>query len=96
VARPNQPNEFDQAQALCTVLRSVGATTCDVETSWFKESVIDATLPTSPADARAVCDQVKLAVRSRFHAIRDSTKGWRLQIYHPMGSGTRPMASCPI
>ena len=88
--------EFDQAYLLCAVLRSTGATTCEVNTSMFQTHVIDITLSAWPGQAVRVCDEVKLAVRSHFQEIRRSSRGWELKIYHPMGDGSRPMAVCRI
>lgn len=93
-AKPTDRNIVDEAYAICVLLKTVGATTCDVNVKVLSQSNIDATLATTPQDATGVCQKVAELTHQR-----DSPfigRGWELKIFSPLGSGTRPMASCRL
>ena len=94
---PEKPRERDivsEAHGICLLLKSLGATTCDVNVNVFTASFIDATVATTPRDAQKSCEEV-----SKFTHQPDSPfigRGWQLKIFSPLGSGTRPIAVCAL
>ena len=83
-----------QANAICSVLRAIGATTCEVNVNIFSPSYIDATVPTTPNDARMAC--LNIASITRQPGSPFIGRSWRLKLFSPMGSGTRPIAECNL
>ena len=94
---PEKPKERDimsEAYGVCALLKTVGATTCEVEVNVFSASYIDATLPTTPGDAQGVCKQILVMTRAAGSPFIG--RGWQLKLFSPLGSGTRPMAQCTL
>jgi hypothetical protein len=85
---------ISEANAVCVVLRAAGASTCEVDVNIFSASVIDATMATSPLEARMAC--LGIANHTRAPGSPFVGRGWELRIFSPMGSGTRPMAACNL
>ncbi len=85
----------DSAYAICKILKTLaGATTCDVNVNFFSINVIDATIATSARDAQAACQVI--AAKTRFAGSPFAGGGWEMRVFHPMGSSTRPIASCTL
>lgn len=96
-APPTAPkaSAYDSAQAICKILQTVAsATTCDVQSGFFSASIIDATIATSPRDEQAACQLIATQTRAPGSAFAGA--GWELRMFHPMGSSTRPIASCKL
>lgn len=64
-----------EANAICVVLKAVSATTCELDVNVFSATVIDATLPTTPDDAKRVC--LGIANRTRQPGSPFIGRGWR-------------------
>lgn len=100
-AKPSAPaaaKERDIAQeayTICTMLKAIGATTCEVKVNVFSSSFIEATLPTTPRDAKGVCQKMVEITRQR-PGSPFIGRGWELRMFSPLGSGTRPMAVCTL
>ena len=98
VERRNKPqvaerNIVEDAYTMCAVLRSGGATTCDVKTSVWSGSFIDATVAVSPQQAAAICRQVALLTGKAGSPFIGAA--WDLKLFSPLGSD-RPMAVCKL
>ena len=96
--KPTQPAKerdiIGESNGICALLRAAGATTCDVNVNVFSPSYIDATLPASPNDARMMC--LTIANITRQPGSPFVGRGWRLKLFSPLGSGTRPIAECTL
>lgn len=90
-AESGAKNIGDVAADLCVLLRSAGATTCDVNFNVLSASYIDATMPISPAQASLVCAQVAQLTRVPNRPFT----GWSLKLFSPLGQ-SRPMAVCAL
>lgn len=87
------------AQAICTVLQRNGATTCTVDMNVFSASTIDATISLLPEQGQALCLAIANQTRqanTAFTHYRYKGMEWWLKLYHPLGSGNRPMANCRL
>lgn len=96
VANPKPvATDYDDARAICyLLLSSNSATSCDVDSSVFSTSVIDATVPGGILAANSICQEIKTAFRREKRPIIG--KGWELRMFSPLGSGNRPMARCVL
>ena len=91
---PTERDIVNEAYAICVLLKLVGASTCEVEVNVFSPSFIDATIPGSVENARAVCLEVTKKTREKGSPFIG--RGWQLKLFSPLGSGTRPMAQCTL
>lgn len=91
---PKERDIISESHGICALLRASGATTCDVHVNIFSPSYIDATVPTTPRDAQMTC--LTIANLTRQPGSPFVGRGWRLKLFSPMGSGTRPMAECTL
>ncbi len=104
--QPKKPQEedprlsiVDKAYAICAHLRRGGATTCEVQVKLFADNTIDATISLLPSQAEAVCLSIAAQTRkpgTAFTYQREEGLHWWLKLYHPLGSGNRPMANCRL
>ena len=97
-AAPSSAKERDivqEAHAICTVLKTIGATTCEVNVNIFSSSSIEATLPTTPRDAKGTCHKMVEITRQR-PGSPFIGRGWELRMFSPFGNGNRPMAVCTL
>ena len=84
----------DEASEICVRLRSAGATTCKLNFNFFSASFIDATVATSPQNARMIC--LAVADKTRTPGSPFAGHSWELRLFSPLGNGTRPMAACRL
>lgn len=83
----------EEAYGICKLLKMSGATTCDVNVNIFSASFIDATIPTTPKDARMTC--LLVANQTRKPGSPFVGRGWQLKIFSPYGQN-RPIATCTL
>ena len=92
---PKEREIVNEAYGVCALLKAVGATSCEVNVNVFSASFIDATVPTTPADARGACQQIVKMTRQQ-PGSPFMGRGWELRLFSPMGSGARPIAVCVL
>lgn len=87
------PNAYEYAQIICRAFEQVGATECEIDSSVFSTSYINATFATSPQRAATACSDVVTAMHKKTSAF--GRGNWKIRIYSPF-SGTRPIAACNL
>lgn len=93
-AKPAEREIIAEANGICALLKTGGATTCEIDVNIFSASVIDATVATTPADAQKAC--LVIANMTRQTGSPFVGRGWQLKLFSPLGAGTRPIAQCTL
>lgn len=78
--------EFIQARQLCAVVESTGAARCTTKTSLFTTHEFIIKAVGTHNDFVSLCDSMKDAAKTKFTAVRNSSRGWRAKIEHGVNS----------